>query len=198
MCLTMNVRTEVSLDSWSTEGRPSQPHTSLISSRTFSCHLGLSARSIIVHVRRSAVVSWPAKKNVLHSSIINWRLLLSLLLFLWLSISFKRRPRRSSPWLLLRPISAQSRLLCMISINKRSTSFFRDFISLLYLLGRNLGRYKHCVISQRLTVLKLSKAIVIWERDTMLVLDREKHIAWKPAHTKHTLIFEIYKHRMLQ
>lgn len=140
MCLTVNVRTEVSLDSWSTEGRPSQPHTSLISSRTFSCHVGLSARSIIVHVRRSAVVSWPAKKNVLHSSIINWRLLLSLFLFLWLSISFKRRPRRSSPWVLLRPISAQSRLLCMISINKRSTSFFRDFISLLYLLGRNLDR----------------------------------------------------------
>lgn len=132
-----NLLTEVSLERCSTEsGAP--PQTSATSARTLSCHRGLVARSMTVQVRSSAVVSWPAKKKVLHSSIITCRLRLNPSPDFFFCISFSSIPSRSFPYELLLPISTQSFRLCIISISSLSTSLFNCFISLLYLLGRNL------------------------------------------------------------
>lgn len=62
--------TKVSLGRWSTVG-VSPLQTSATWARTLSCQVGLLARSMEVHVSRRAVVSWPAKKKVLHSSMIS-------------------------------------------------------------------------------------------------------------------------------
>lgn len=133
--------TKESFDRCSTEGEPPL-HTSRTSSRTLSCQDGLLANNMIVHVSKSAVVSCPAKKNVLHSSIITCKFKLNPFSPLFFCISLSNIPSKSFPYELLRPISTQSVRLCIISINSRSTSIFNDFISLLYLLGRNLYIHK--------------------------------------------------------
>lgn len=131
--------TWVSLGRWSTEG-VSPLQTSLTSSRIFSCQEGLLASNMTVHVSSRAVVSCPAKKKVLHSSMISWRFKLNPLPLLLFCISFSSIPSKSFPYELLLPISTQSFRLCMISISSLSTSIFNDFISLLYLLGKNLSK----------------------------------------------------------
>ena len=47
------------------------PNSLKTSFRSLSCHSGYTLSKNTVHVSRSAVVSWPAKKNVLHSCMIS-------------------------------------------------------------------------------------------------------------------------------
>lgn len=134
--------TEVSLDRQLIEGCfPWQ--TCDTSSLSRCCQCGLLASNMIVQVSRSEVVSCPAKKNVLHSSIINRRSTLNFFpaISLFFCISYNNTPSKSFPYDELRPISMLFIRLSIISFNSLSTSALSDLISLLYRLGKNLYFY---------------------------------------------------------
>jgi hypothetical protein len=116
------------------------PQTPATSARALSCHEGLVASSMMAQVRSSADVSCPAKKNVLHSSIIIWASYPSSPSFLFFSISASSIPRSPMPHADdgVRPSSAISRLRSMDSLSSCSSSPFNRFISRLYLLGKYL------------------------------------------------------------
>jgi hypothetical protein len=135
--------TTVSLGRWSAVGGAS-PQTLATSARALSCHDGFVASSMMAQVRSSADVSWPAKKNVLHSSTIVWVSYPSSPLpddlVFFFSISASSIPRSPMPHADdgARPSSAISRLRWMDSLSNCSSSPFSRFISRLYLLGKYL------------------------------------------------------------
>lgn len=74
--------------------------TEIASSRALSCQSGWRANRSIAHDRKTLVVSLPAKKNVLHSSINCCVVYFTVLLSSVESLSISRsiRPRRSFPY----------------------------------------------------------------------------------------------------
>jgi hypothetical protein len=116
------------------------PQTAATSVRALSCHDGLVASSMMAQVRSSADVSWPAKKKVLHSSIIIWASYPGSSPLLFFSISARSIPRRPMPHADdgVRPSSAISRLRWIDTWSTCSSSPFRRLISRLYLLGKYL------------------------------------------------------------
>uniref|UniRef100_A0A7C8ZN57 Uncharacterized protein n=1 Tax=Opuntia streptacantha TaxID=393608 RepID=A0A7C8ZN57_OPUST len=101
-----------------------------------------------VQVSKRAVVSCPAKKKVLHSSIISCKFKLNPSFFFFFSISFIRIPSKSFPYESLLPISTHPLRPSMISISSPSTSIFSALMSLLYLLGKNrLPGKQRCLLA---------------------------------------------------
>ena len=115
----------------------SLPHSLRTSSLSRSCHSGYRLSKNIVQVSKWDVVSCPAKKNVLHSSIISSMVRASSSRFSPCSVMKQAssiKPSRSSPNLL--PFDANRG--CMISTSFVLIFFSSIHFNLLFLVGRYL------------------------------------------------------------
>ena len=113
------------------------PHSLRTSSLSRSCHSGYRLSKNIVQVSKWDVVSCPAKKNVLHSSIISSMVRASSSCFSPCSVvkhASSIKPSRSSPY----PLPFDASRGCMIAVSVVFIFFSSIHFNLLFLVGRYL------------------------------------------------------------
>lgn len=113
------------------------PHSLKTSSLSRSCHCGYMLSKNIVQVSKWDVVSCPAKKNVLHSSIISSMVRVSSSRFCPCSVTKQASsiaPSRSSPY----PFPFDANRVCMIVVSVFLSFFSSVHFNLLVLVGRYL------------------------------------------------------------
>ncbi|BAH92167.1 Os03g0370850 [Oryza sativa Japonica Group] len=124
-------------------------HSLRTSSLSRSCHSGYTLSKNIVHVSKCDVVSCPAKKNVLHSSMISSTHRISSSRFSPCSVekqALSITPRRSSPY----PFPSEVILDCIICMSVFLNLFSSFHLHLFLLVGRYLQSKRSHSLAVRL------------------------------------------------